>query len=120
MLALASPLLQAGFEVKLVDNLTSPYYENVILREIEDAPCLGISLVFTGPMIGFRSSNCEKVKKVRPELPIILGGWHPSLVPDQTSQPISSRDRSRPRENSPHCSNSRERISDRPEGTGMV
>jgi hypothetical protein len=34
LLALASPLLEAGFEVKLVDNLTSPDFENVILREM--------------------------------------------------------------------------------------
>jgi anaerobic magnesium-protoporphyrin IX monomethyl ester cyclase len=86
MLALASPLLQAGFEVKLVDNLTSPDYEDVILREIDDALCLGIS-VLTGPMIGSAARIARKVKKTRPELPIVLGGWHPSLVPDQTLKP---------------------------------
>ncbi len=39
LLCLASPLLQAGFEVKLVDNLISPDYEQTILRETEDALC---------------------------------------------------------------------------------
>ncbi len=86
LLALASPLLQAGFEVKLVDNLTSPDFEDAILREIQDALCLGIS-VLTGPMIGSAVRMAKKVKKVRPDLPVIFGGWHPSLVPDQTLKP---------------------------------
>jgi anaerobic magnesium-protoporphyrin IX monomethyl ester cyclase len=86
LLALASPLLQAGFQVKLVDNLTDPNFEEVILRETEDALCLGISLL-TGPMIGSAIRVAKAVKKVRPELPIVFGGWHPSLVPEQTLAP---------------------------------
>src|SRR5580693_4280452 len=86
LLALASPLLEAGFEVKLVDNLTSPDFENVILREAEDALCLGISIL-TGPMIGSAIRIATKVKACRPDLPIIFGGWHPTLVPEQTLQP---------------------------------
>ena len=83
LLALASPLLQAGFDVKLVDNLISPGFENVILRETEDALCLGISM-FTGPMIGVAVRVSRAVKKLRPELPIVFGGWHPSLAVEQT------------------------------------
>jgi anaerobic magnesium-protoporphyrin IX monomethyl ester cyclase len=73
LLALASPLLQSGFDVKLVDNLISPDFENVILRETEDALCLGISM-FTGPMIGVAVRVSRAVKKLRPELPIVFGG----------------------------------------------
>ena len=86
LLALASPLLQAGFEVKLVDNLTSPDFENVILREAEDALCLGISIL-TGPMIGSAIRMAKKVRLSRPGLPIVFGGWHPTLVPEQTLKP---------------------------------
>ena len=67
LLCLASPLLQAGFEVKLVDNLISPDYETTILRETEDALCLGIS-VLTGPHIGAAIRVSEAVKKLRPEI----------------------------------------------------
>ena len=86
LLALASPLLEAGFEVKLVDNLTSPDFENVILREAEDALCLGISIL-TGPMIGSAIRIAKKVRLSRPSLPIVFGGWHPTLVPEQTLKP---------------------------------
>jgi anaerobic magnesium-protoporphyrin IX monomethyl ester cyclase len=86
MLALASPLLEAGFEVKLVDNLISPDFEKTILRETEDALCLGISIL-TGPMIGSAIRIATQIKKIRPKLPIIFGGWHPTLVPEQTLKP---------------------------------
>jgi radical SAM superfamily enzyme YgiQ (UPF0313 family) len=83
LLCLASPLLRAGFEVKLVDNLISPDYESTILRETEDALCLGIS-VLTGPHIGAAIRVSRAVKKLRPDLPIVFGGWHASLATEQT------------------------------------
>jgi anaerobic magnesium-protoporphyrin IX monomethyl ester cyclase len=83
LLCLASPLLQAGFEVKLVDNVVSPDYEKTILRESADALCLGIS-VLTGPHIGAAVRVSREVKKLRPEMPIVFGGWHASLATEQT------------------------------------
>ena len=83
LLCLASPLLQAGFEVKIVDNLIFPDYEKAILRETADALCLGIS-VLTGPHIGAAIRISRAVKKLRPALPIVFGGWHSSLAPEQT------------------------------------
>lgn len=83
LLCLASPLLQAGFEVKLIDNLISPDYEQAILCESEDALLLGIS-VLTGPHIGAAVRVSKAVKKLRPTLPIVFGGWHASLATQQT------------------------------------
>ena len=83
LLCLASPLLEAGFEVKLVDNLTAPNYEETILREAEDALFLGISIL-TGPHIGAAVRVSKAVKKLRPHLPIVFGGWHASLATQQT------------------------------------
>jgi radical SAM superfamily enzyme YgiQ (UPF0313 family) len=83
LLALAGPLLEAGFQVKLVDNLIAPDYQNAILHEVEDAICLGIS-VLTGPHIGAAIRVASAVKKCRPGLPIVLGGWHPTLATEQT------------------------------------
>jgi radical SAM superfamily enzyme YgiQ (UPF0313 family) len=83
LLCLASPLLQAGFEVRLVDNLVSPDYEKTILRETADALCLGIS-AYTGPHIGAAVRVSRAIKKLRPKMPIVFGGWHASLATDQT------------------------------------
>ncbi len=54
-----------------------------MLQELEDSLCLAISLV-TGPMIRETALMAKAAKAMYPEKPIILGGWHPSLLPDQT------------------------------------
>jgi anaerobic magnesium-protoporphyrin IX monomethyl ester cyclase len=83
LLCLASPLLQAGFDSRLVDNLLDSDYEQAILRECQDALCLGISIL-TGPHIGAAIRVARAVKKLRPDIPIVFGGWHPSLAVEQT------------------------------------
>jgi len=83
LLCLAGPLLQAGFEVKLIDNLLFPNYEQAILCETKDALLLGIS-VLTGPHIGAAVRISKAVKKQNPTLPIVFGGWHASLATQQT------------------------------------
>jgi anaerobic magnesium-protoporphyrin IX monomethyl ester cyclase len=83
LLALASPLADAGFKVVLVDAAIVPDYEGVIAREIGDALCLGVSLL-TGPMIRSALKVARQVRLLQPRLPIVFGGWHPSLLPDET------------------------------------
>ena len=83
LLCLASPLIQSGFEVVLIDNLIAPDYERAILRETENALCLGISML-TGPHIGAATRVARSVKALRPAMPIVFGGWHPSLAVEQT------------------------------------
>jgi anaerobic magnesium-protoporphyrin IX monomethyl ester cyclase len=83
ILAVATPLKRAGFEVVLIDSTITPNFKQRVLEEVKDALCLGISLV-TGPMIRETVDIARSVKKWDPEFPIILGGWHPSLLPKQT------------------------------------
>src|SRR5580704_7216585 len=83
MLSLAAPLLAAEFEVCIVDAAIAPDWEERVLREVQDALCLGIS-VLTGPMIRGAVRIAKLVKQTNPECPVIFGGWHPSLVPGQT------------------------------------
>jgi anaerobic magnesium-protoporphyrin IX monomethyl ester cyclase len=83
LLAISTPLLDAGFEVCIIDATITPNYQQRILDEVKDALCLGISVV-TGPMIKDTVDAAKAVKKWDPEFPIILGGWHPSLLPKQT------------------------------------
>jgi anaerobic magnesium-protoporphyrin IX monomethyl ester cyclase len=85
ILAVATPLLRAGYEIVLVDSTITPDYQARVLAEVKDALCLGISLV-TGPMIRETVKVARAIKEWRADFPIILGGWHPSLLPDQTLQ----------------------------------
>ena len=83
LLSLASPLLEAGFQVSIVDASIEPEYKSRLASEIPGALCLGISLL-TGRMIRSAVNVSRFVREIRPELPIIYGGWHPSLLPAQT------------------------------------
>jgi len=83
ILAVATPLLQAGYSVKLIDSTITPNFKKRVLEEVKDALCLAISLV-TGPMIRETAEISRAVKAWNADFPIILGGWHPSLLPKQT------------------------------------
>jgi anaerobic magnesium-protoporphyrin IX monomethyl ester cyclase len=85
LLSLASPLLQEGFQVSIVDGSIRPDFRRLVSQEIQDALCLGISLL-TGQMIRSAVEVARLVRRLRPGLPIIFGGWHPSLLPAQTLQ----------------------------------
>lgn len=85
LLSLASPLLQARFEVSIVDAAIVADWESRVLQEVQDALCFGISMM-TGPMIRSAVRVARAVKQLHPKLPVIFGGWHPSLLPGQTLQ----------------------------------
>ena len=83
ILAVATPLIRAGYEVVLIDSTITPNYKLRVLEEVKDAICLGISLV-TGPMIRETVEIAKAIKARDSQFPIVLGGWHPSLLPTQT------------------------------------
>lgn len=83
ILAVATPLLRAGYEVRIIDSTITPNFQQRVLEEMADSLCLAISLV-TGPMIRETAQIAKAAKALYPEKPVILGGWHPSLLPDQT------------------------------------
>src|SRR5690242_20607705 len=75
LLAVAAPLLQAGFEVVLIDGSIDPDFRERVVDACQGATTLGIS-VLTGPMIVDAIRVAEAVKARQPQLPIIFGGWH--------------------------------------------
>jgi anaerobic magnesium-protoporphyrin IX monomethyl ester cyclase len=83
ILAISTPLLRAGYEVCIVDSTITPNFQKRVLEELADAACLAVSLV-TGPMIRETVQIARAAKRMYPDKPVILGGWHPSLLPDQT------------------------------------
>jgi len=83
LLAVATPLLRAGYQVVIIDSTITPNFKERVLHEVKDALCLGISLV-TGPMIRETVEVSRAVKAWKKDFPVILGGWHPSLLPLQT------------------------------------
>jgi anaerobic magnesium-protoporphyrin IX monomethyl ester cyclase len=83
LLALASPLRDAGYSVALIDAAVTPDWLRAIERETAGALAFGVSLL-TGPMIDAAVAASRRVKELRPDLPVIFGGWHPTLLAGQT------------------------------------
>jgi radical SAM superfamily enzyme YgiQ (UPF0313 family) len=83
LLCLAASLRASDFEVIVVDAAIEPDYKDRILRESGNALCVGVS-VLTGPMIEGAIEVATAVKSRFPKLPVIFGGWHPSLLPGET------------------------------------
>ncbi len=83
LLSLASSLRESGFEPRIIDGAMTPDYLHAIEREAEGCLAFGVSLL-TGPMIHDAIAAAKLVRRLRPDLPIIFGGWHPSLAPAQT------------------------------------
>jgi anaerobic magnesium-protoporphyrin IX monomethyl ester cyclase len=83
ILAVSTPLLRAGYQICIIDSTITPNFRARVLAEMQDALCLAVSLV-TGPMIRETVQIARQVEATFPDKPVILGGWHPSLLPDQT------------------------------------
>lgn len=78
LLSLAAALRNAGFEPVVIDAAVCSDPLRRIERELDDCLCFGVSLL-TGPMIRGAVQVARRVKELRPELPVIFGGWHPTL-----------------------------------------
>lgn len=83
LLSLAGSLRQAGYEPLIIDGALHRDYLSRIERALDRSICFGVSLL-TGPMIREAIEASVLVRRLRPELPIVYGGWHPSLLPEET------------------------------------
>jgi anaerobic magnesium-protoporphyrin IX monomethyl ester cyclase len=85
LLSLAAPLLHDGYEVVVIDEVITHNLQERVLAACAGAICIGIS-VLTGPMINSALRVAAMVKLEYPQVPVIFGGWHPTLAADQTLQ----------------------------------
>jgi radical SAM superfamily enzyme YgiQ (UPF0313 family) len=83
LIHLAAPLVDRGYEVRIVDSAVTADSVATVLREAEGAACVGISMV-TGPMITQGVAVARAVRARFPEVPLVAGGWHASILPEQT------------------------------------
>ena len=82
LLAVGSNLDSERFEVIIIDGRLEPDTVRALQAYLPDALCLGIS-VLTGRPIHDALQVSRAMKAARPDLPIIWGGWHPSLFPKE-------------------------------------
>jgi len=84
ILAVSAPLLAAGFDVTLINGEVEADWLRKVTDECADALLLGISSM-SGPQIHFGLEAARAVRTAGHQLPLIWGGYHPSILPEQTS-----------------------------------
>ena len=83
-LHLAAPLVESGYNVKIIDEVVEDNAENELRKNLKKNPiCVGISSM-TGMQIKNGLKFAEIVRDENENLPIIWGGAHPTILPITT------------------------------------
>ena len=80
LLHVAGALRRAGYRVRIFDMRLADYHS---LR-IGDPVFVGITAM-SGPQIRYGLEFARRVRAARPRVPIVWGGVHPTLLPEQTA-----------------------------------
>ncbi|RPI57197.1 MAG: radical SAM protein [Chloroflexi bacterium] len=83
LLAVGSALDPARYDVRIVDGRLERDPVRSLLDQDGAEVCLGMS-VLSGAPIRDALRVTRAVKARRPDLPVVWGGWHPSLFPAET------------------------------------
>ena len=83
MVYLGTNLKKAGYDPVIVDARVEKDYVEKIQRDIKDSLAVGLTAM-TGTQIIFALRLAKLVRKLDPKMPIIWGGVHASLFPEQT------------------------------------
>jgi len=83
LIAISTFLARDKFEVVIAYDMLQTDPVATVLEECKDAICLGISAM-TGYQIIDGLKVAKLVKEKYSNLPIVWGGWHPSLEPETT------------------------------------
>lgn len=78
LVAVGSHLDPARYEVVIVDGRLEDDPVGAVLAHLDDAVCLGVT-VLTGAPIQDAIRVSRAAKAYRPDLPVVWGGWHPSM-----------------------------------------
>jgi anaerobic magnesium-protoporphyrin IX monomethyl ester cyclase len=78
LLAIGSELDPELYEVVIVDGRLEPDPASAVIAQLKGALCLGIT-VLTGAPISDALEISRIAKRERPDLPVVWGGWHPSM-----------------------------------------
>jgi anaerobic magnesium-protoporphyrin IX monomethyl ester cyclase len=85
LLAIGSELDPSLYEVVTIDARLDPNAEKTVLSQLGDALCLGIT-VLTGAPIADALRISRAAKRKFPGLPVVWGGWHPSMFAKECLQ----------------------------------
>lgn len=81
LLHIGTSLEAKGYRVKIVDANKDPNYKVSISQELNDAVYVGITCLTTEIKSALEISDYVKEHS---NVPVVWGGWHPTLFPEQT------------------------------------
>ena len=85
IVALSSQLISSGYSVEIFDSRVDKGFEERLNLIAKDLLFIGVSAMSGYQVVdGLRFSKFAKM--AFPYIPIVWGGWHPTLFPDQTLQ----------------------------------
>ncbi|MFQ5742196.1 MAG: B12-binding domain-containing radical SAM protein, partial [Acidobacteriota bacterium] len=83
LVAIGSGFDPQRYDLRIVDGRLERDPLAALQREVNGAVCLGISVLTGAPILdALRASRMTKA--THPEVPVVWGGWHPSLFPTDT------------------------------------
>jgi len=83
LLTISGLLDKEDYRVSVVSNALYDHSEEKIIRDCKNAICFGVTAL-TGYQITDGLAISKMIKNEYPKLPIVWGGWHPSLEPEGT------------------------------------
>ncbi|MDD5675034.1 MAG: radical SAM protein [Chitinivibrionales bacterium] len=81
ILFLAESLIEKGFDPVLLDMQVDQFDEKML----DNVVCVGISTL-TGEQIKYGLSIATAIRACNPHIPLVWGGIHPSIMPEQTAR----------------------------------
>ena len=84
LLTISAPLVNEGYNIKIIDQRVDPDWQKDIRTELKKNPlCVGLCSM-SGTQIKFALAATRIVKEYSEEMPVIWGGTHPTIMPVQT------------------------------------
>lgn len=84
-LALASVIDRDRFDIRIIDariEKSAGHAHRKVAELLPRAACLGVSVI-TGTPISDAMAVSAIARRVAPQVPVVWGGWHPSIFPEQ-------------------------------------
>ncbi len=84
LLALTPSLKHQGLEVTILDERVESWSSETLRTALTDVLFVGISCR-PGGQVGRSFIFADAIKSVFPEIPVVMGGWFPSIVPERVA-----------------------------------
>jgi len=78
LVAIGSQFDPDVYDVVTIDGRLEPDPLAAVLAHLDDAECLGVTVLTGAPLLDALAIS-RGAKQARPDLPVIWGGWHPSM-----------------------------------------